>query len=71
MNAHGPAELKALIKLDALVEAHRNLFCPGYDECLDEAVAQGWTSWTCVRCPMFAVSAQADVVGASSQRHSL
>ena len=49
-----PAELKTLIKLDACVEEHRNLFCGLYDDCLDEAVEKGWASWTCVRRPMFA-----------------
>jgi hypothetical protein len=71
MSTFGPAELKTLIKVDALVETHRNLFCPSYDGCLDQAVAQGWTSWSCARCPLFGVPTQADVVGASSQRHVL
>jgi hypothetical protein len=71
MSTFGPAELKNLIRLDAVVEEHRNLFCPSYDGCLDEVVAKGWTSWTCARCPLFAVHTQADVVSASSQRHAL
>lgn len=62
MKPVGPAELKSLLKVDALVEEHRNLFCPSYDTCLDEAVARAWTSWTCARCPLFAVAAHEDLV---------
>jgi hypothetical protein len=68
MNSAGPAELKNLLKVDALVEEHRNLFCPSYDACLDEAVASAWTSWTCARCPLFAVSAQTDMVPQAALR---
>jgi hypothetical protein len=68
MSTPGPTELKALIKLDALVEEHRNVFCPSYDGCLDEVVAKGWTSWTCAGCCLFGVSVAPDLLGASSQR---
>lgn len=49
----GPAELLVLIKEDARVPEHRRLFCGSYDQCLDQAVAAGWVSWTCARCPSF------------------
>ncbi len=41
----------------ASVEFQRNLFCGHYDDCLDEAVKKGWNSFTCVRCPLYAVAA--------------
>jgi hypothetical protein len=53
----GPVELKALIKAESRVEEQRSLFCDRYDACLDEAVARGWASWTCARCPEFALAA--------------
>jgi hypothetical protein len=37
------------------VESLRNLFCQYYDNCLDEAVKQGWNSFTCVRCGLYQV----------------
>ncbi len=49
----GPAELLVLIKEDARVPEHRRLVCESYDQCLDHAVAAGWVSWTCARCPSF------------------
>ena len=49
----GPAELPVLIKEDGRVLEHRRLFCGSYDQCLDQAVAAGWVSWTCARCPSF------------------
>ncbi len=50
----GPVELTALIKPESHVEQQRHLFCGSYDACLEEAVEKGWTSWSCVRCAMFA-----------------
>jgi hypothetical protein len=55
-----PAELTAPINPDRGVEGHRNLFCPHYDGCLDEAVKKGWNSWTCTRCTLFAMQPQID-----------
>lgn len=37
----------------ASVESHRNLNCHHYDNCLDEAVRNGWQSFTCARCPLY------------------
>lgn len=28
----------------------RNIFCPFYGECLDEAVKRCWTHWSCSGC---------------------
>jgi hypothetical protein len=50
----GPAALASLIEHEG-VEAHRNLFCPRYDDCLDVALMERWTSWTCSCCDFFAV----------------
>ena len=38
------------------VETHRNLNCAHYDNCLDEAVKKGWQSFTCAKCPLYAVT---------------
>jgi hypothetical protein len=55
-----PTELTTPINLEGSrklsVEAHRNLFCGHYDECLNEAVKRGWNSFTCVRCPNYALT---------------
>lgn len=51
-----PTELAAPINPDRGVEGQRNLFCTFYDGCLDEAVKQGWNSWSCVRCPHHAAA---------------
>ncbi len=52
-----PVELPAPINPEGgrkqSVEFHRNLFCPHYDECLDEAVKRGWNSFTCLRCSFY------------------
>lgn len=53
-----PTELTTAINLEftargGTVESQRNLFCPHYDDCLDEAVNRGWSSFTCVKCPLF------------------
>ena len=54
-----PTELTTPINLDGnrklSVEAHRNLFCPEYDACLNDAVKRGWNSFTCVRCPNYTI----------------
>ncbi len=52
-NPH-PSELKVLIHPGQHVDEIRSLFCPVYDACLDEALRQGWNSWSCVGCDMFA-----------------
>lgn len=36
------------------VESHRNLNCRHYDNCLNEAVRQGWQSFSCMKCPLAA-----------------
>jgi hypothetical protein len=55
-----PTEMTTPISLEGnrkmSVEAHRNLFCPSYDECLNEAVKRGWNSFTCVRCPNYTIA---------------
>jgi hypothetical protein len=33
----------------------RNLYCLHYDACLDVAVKLDWDSWSCEKCPLFAV----------------
>jgi hypothetical protein len=55
-----PAELTAPINPDRGVEGHRNLFCNFYDSCLDEAVKQGWNSWTCTRCALHAMEPEVE-----------
>lgn len=32
-------------------KGERNLFCPYYNRCLDEAVARSWNTWHCTKCP--------------------
>jgi len=49
-----PTRRTALVTLDA-VGRHRSLFCRDYDDCLEAAARQGWTSWSCERCAMFVV----------------
>ena len=55
-----PTELTSPINPDRGVEGHRNLFCNFYDNCLDEAVKKGWTSWTCTRCELHAVQPEVE-----------
>jgi hypothetical protein len=50
-----PAALEAPVELRD-VEQRRAVHCPEYDGCLDLAVRRRWTSWTCQRCPLFAVA---------------
>jgi len=55
-----PTELTAPINPDRGVEGHRNLFCNFYDACLDEAVKQGWNSWSCTRCGLHALEPEGE-----------
>jgi hypothetical protein len=32
-------------------EGQRNLFCPYYRNCLDQAVRLRWQFWSCAECP--------------------
>jgi hypothetical protein len=50
-----PTELRRSIGPECVVEQHRNLLCVHYDSCLDDAVAGGWPSWSCVRCALHVV----------------
>lgn len=34
------------------VDAHRDIDCRHYDECLDRAVREQWPSWSCAACPV-------------------
>ena len=55
MFAHvGPEPLQNLLSRRK-VPRNRNLFCPRYEACLDEAMARGWVSFTCARCARFEV----------------
>lgn len=70
-----PIELPAPINPDGTfetsVEAHRNLFCVHYDECLDNAVRRSWNSFTCVRCTFYRLHHQdeeADISRFATQR---
>ena len=31
-------------------QGERNLFCPYYDDCLDQAVRKNWADWDCRGC---------------------
>lgn len=55
------------------VETHRNLNCVRYDTCLDEAVRRGWQSFTCMKCPLYAVAAapQMGIEAYATQRRAL
>lgn len=54
------------------VESHRKLFCGHYDDCLGHAVLKGWNSWTCTRCPLYALSpeVEAGLEGYATQRRT-
>jgi hypothetical protein len=45
-----PIELTTPINPERGLEGQRNLFCVHYDDCLDEAVKQGWNSFCCSAC---------------------
>jgi hypothetical protein len=50
-----PTPLATLIRSEATVSGHRNLYCFHYDACLDVAVKLDWDSWSCEKCPLFRV----------------
>jgi hypothetical protein len=50
-----PTPLLQLIRSEAIVSGHRNLYCIHYDACLDVAVKLEWDSFTCEKCPLFSV----------------
>jgi hypothetical protein len=49
-----PVELAKLVDPEAVAQ-HRSLFCTCYDECLERAAQRGWRSWSCERCPVYAL----------------
>jgi len=55
------------------VESHRNLSCPHYDRCLDEAVHHGWQSFSCARCALAQVAGAAHlgIEAYANQRRAL
>lgn len=53
-----PTPLPQLIRSEAVVSGHRNLYCLHYDACLDLAVKEDWDSWTCEKCPLFPLHEQ-------------
>jgi hypothetical protein len=50
-----PTPLLQLIRSEAIVSGHRNLYCIHYDACLDVAVKSDWDSFTCEKCSLFSV----------------
>ena len=50
-----PTPLLQLIRSEAVVDGHRNLYCVHYDACLDVAVKLDWDSWSCEKCALFRV----------------
>ena len=48
-----PTPLSQLIRSEATVSGHRNLYCIHYDACLDVAVKLDWDSWSCEKCQLF------------------
>ena len=67
-----PTQRVKLLDPDAVAH-HRRLFCPDYDGCLDVAIACGWTSWTCERCPLAcrgeSLASLAALLAASASRY--
>lgn len=55
------------------VETHRNLNCNHYDNCLDEAVRRGWQSFTCLKCPLCALTTppQVSIESYATQRRAI
>ncbi len=47
-----PTRLERLVELEA-VDVQRDVFCHEYERCLDAAIEQNWTSWTCEGCLRF------------------
>jgi len=50
-----PTELTTPIHPEHGIDGQRSLFCAHYDDCLDEAVKQGWGSWGCAACGLVAI----------------
>jgi hypothetical protein len=46
-----PTALPSLVSEEDVGE-QRSLFCTEYDDCLDLAIRQRWSSWTCMRCTL-------------------
>ena len=53
MHQPNPTPLAQLIRSEAIVSGHRNLWCLHYDACLDVAVKLDWDSWSCEKCGLF------------------
>lgn len=50
-----PTRLPGLVELEE-VERHRSVHCDLYDGCLDRALRERWSGWTCAECPLFALA---------------
>jgi hypothetical protein len=47
-----PTSLDVPLRGEADIAVHRRLYCAHYGACLDQSVKQGWTGFTCLRCPL-------------------
>ncbi len=46
----------------------RNIYCPFYSDCLDNAVNQFWQHWSCSKCPYRKIKSLAELeYGANSE----
>jgi hypothetical protein len=57
----GPEPLKELLSRRHVTK-NRNLFCSRYERCLNEALRNGWVSWTCAHCVRFTALRQHEAV---------
>ena len=65
-----PTALSKLIDPERDVEDYRSLLCEDYGTCLDAAVDHEWTSWTCVRCPVFENAPKLRAIDRSGAGHT-
>ena len=47
-----PNPLPNPVSLGQGEKANRNLYCGQYSACLDLAIHEGWTDWTCSKCAL-------------------
>ena len=48
-----PSETRGARTAQRRLEDLRNVFCHHYNGCLDHAMREDWSDWTCARCPIF------------------
>ncbi len=64
----GPRPMPIPPRVHRDVSVEREVFCPRYDACLDEASRHGWDDFTCRFCPLAELAPEPSAVRYANDR---